>query len=57
MAYVENLTRVQPVVDVEPRQSTPATSWLHFLWVVARLSWQHRGGRKCSPNCKCSDYL
>jgi len=56
--YVERLLpAASRVVDSEPKVKVlPRASWLAFLWVVARLSWEHRGGRSCSSNCRCSDF-
>jgi hypothetical protein len=54
MAYaLETRDRVSVSVAVPPARS----SWLSVLVAVVTYFWAHRGGRKCSPNCRCQDYI
>ena len=30
--------------------------WLRLVGALVRFAWQHRGGRKCCADCRCSDH-
>jgi hypothetical protein len=64
MAYAETKQAVVETKLAIRSAANAAAYWLGYLCErisglagLARFIWQHRGGRKCSPHCRCDDYL
>jgi hypothetical protein len=44
--------------QVQRARDTPQPQhWLFLFFELGAAAWQHRGGRKCGPDCRCEDHF